>query len=89
MKYSAAEGRSVPRETLCSCAQASRAGQERFSCEEAKHPVPLCTPLLSFLAKQDLIIITRTQKKHQWYITMYFVEGDSCIVLSSETQASQ
>lgn len=67
MKCSAAEEQSVPRETLCcrgcvcSCAQASRAGQEGFSCEEAKHPVPLCTPLLSFLAKQDLIIITRTQ----------------------------
>jgi len=50
-------------EAVCSCARRRKGGQEEFSCEEAKHPVLLRTPLLSFLAKQDLIVITRTEKE--------------------------
>lgn len=40
-----------------------RVGQEKLSCEEAKHPVLLYTASLSFLTKQDLIIITRRTEK--------------------------
>lgn len=67
-KISLSEDRSVPKETSCCgglvllCSpKENRPG--KVSCEEAKHPVLLYTPLLSFLAKQDLIIITRRTEK--------------------------
>lgn len=46
-----------------SCTYGRKVSQEEFSCEEGKHPVLLFTPLLSFLAKQDLIMVTRTEKE--------------------------
>lgn len=65
---SAAEDRTVPKETLCCrglvlpCSRKeNRPG--KVSCEEVKHPVLLYTPVLSSLAKQDLIIITRRTEK--------------------------
>lgn len=65
---SAAEDRTVPKETSCCrglvlpCSRKeNRPG--KVSCEEAKHPVLLYTLVLSFLAKQDLIIFTRRTEK--------------------------
>lgn len=66
LKCAAAEDQSVPKRAIVLrglCAHGRKAGQEKFSCEETKHPALLYTPLLSFSAKQDLIIITRTEKE--------------------------